>query len=79
MEGETPRRDARGQAATTASIVPFAGVALRFSLARQMRIVAAMDVGTAMPRPTVHFLDTRVARWGLPVVLGALALEIEGP
>jgi hypothetical protein len=79
MEGETARDDARGQAATTSSILPFAGVALRLALGRRVRIAAATDVGTAMPQPSVRFLGERVAHWGMPVVVASAALEIEGP
>lgn len=79
MEGETAVRGAVGQSDTTFSLLPFIGAALRLSMTRHVRVLTGLDAGAALPRPAVRFLGDRVAAWGVPVFLGTLALELEGP
>jgi len=79
MEGETPVDGAVGLTDTTASLWPFAGGAVRLALGRRAALVAAVDLGLALPQPVIRFLDEQVAFWGMPLFLGTLALEIEGP
>lgn len=79
MEGETNRDGTVGRVDTTVSMLPFGGGALRLSLARRIRLVAAADVGIALPQPVVRFLGERVAFWGMPLFLFTLGLELEGP
>lgn len=76
LDGESARDDAVGQTDTTASLLPFLGAAARVALGRRLRLVAAVDVGAALPQPLIRFVGERVAFWGMPLVLASAGLEL---